>query len=947
MQSSNAPAMPRQLDCENEPIHMPASIQPHGIIMMLDAASLIFTHLSDNFLDSTGVDPNIVYEKTLADVLGERIAERILQAVATEAYSPANAFTLELPFCKAPARTVVAHVHQGKLILELEPSASDREEEALVARAQSVMSRFRGAPSSNELWDLAARCFRELTGYDRVMIYRFDAEWNGEVVAEDRDPALAPYLGLRYPASDIPPQARRLYLLQRVRMIVDVGYIPVTVVPSPARRGQAPVDMSFCCLRSVSPIHLEYRRNMGVAATFAISLNLDDRLWGMVVAHHGVSRSLPPQQRALCDLLGQMLAVLIGNAAERDELARHLERHQLIDRLKRSIDKSDSIVDALSLEQRAFLEVVGANGAAVRLGGRLAVFGDAPSSDHVSAALGRLRPQLGDDVLALDKLPEDRAMQDGNGRAIGGVMLLPILNNSADCIAWFRPEVARTVKWGGDPAKPVDVSQETGRISPRKSFAAWTELVRGQSLPWSGADVLAAQDVRRLISRGLLRQAEARLARLSLIDALTGLANRRSLDDAIAEWRSSKKATPGGLLFLDMDRFKTVNDSLGHPCGDELLIQVARRLRDMAGEDDFCARLGGDEFVLFARGVGRTRVEELAAKMLRSFEHAFTVAGRPHRATASIGLAHSDRGVGDLLREADAAMYEAKRRGGNCVASFDNSLHERVLSALRTEQDLFLALERREFVLHYQPVVSLKDGALIGFEALARWRHPERGWVSPAEFIPRAEESGLIVSLGAWVLETGLIESASWPAPVRLSINVSPRQLTGGSFANLVRARCAQLDVSPERLTIEVTEGVLMDETAVTELDSLRGIGCRIAIDDFGTGYSSLAYLQRLPVDVLKIDRAFIESVGTDRKAQRIVAALVALAHTLNLSVVAEGVENDAQRNALTVAGCDAAQGYLVSRPLDPRAAKEFLSGLSPAETPSASGERGVSDYST
>jgi diguanylate cyclase (GGDEF)-like protein len=570
---------------------------------------------------------------------------------------------------------------------------------------------------------------------------------------------------------------------------------------------------------------------------------------------------------------------------------------------------------------------VDATGAFVRLGGRVLAIGATPPVGAADAIFKAILGPIGDDATTIEalgeRLPEFAALRS----IASGVMALPVANNPGDGIVWFRPEVARTVTWGGDPNRKAEIEAGTGRLSPRKSFAAWTETVRGRSLPWTPADRRAATNLRRLVTRALLRQAEAELMRIANIDPLTGLPNRRLLEGRLERWRSGAPRAPAALLYFDIDRFKTVNDSLGHGTGDDLLVQIAQRLLGLVEPSDVAARIGGDEFVVFCENADAARAKALAERIIASFEEPLVVAGRPHRAAISVGIACASlTSSDDLLRDADAAMYAAKRAGGNRAVVFQAELQEAVLRTFKTEQDLFYALERRELVLFYQPIVTLPERRLLGFEALVRWHHPERGWISPAEFIPRAEETGLIERIGRWVAEEGVRELAVWDDPsLRLSINVSPRQLVSGAFGDSLAAVLDCEGVSPRRLILEVTEGALMDQGAVRELARLREMGCPIAVDDFGTGYSSLAYLQRLPIDIIKIDREFVTPLATDPKADRFMKALVGLAHTLELRVVAEGVETQAQADVLTAAGCELAQGFLFSRPVPQDEARALM----------------------
>ncbi len=433
-------------------------------------------------------------------------------------------------------------------------------------------------------------------------------------------------------------------------------------------------------------------------------------------------------------------------------------------------------------------------------------------------------------------------------------------------------------------------------------------------MPWSPVDLEIAQELRRVVTNALLHHAEAQLAHLSNHDVLTSLPNRRFLENLL---RTLPAGTPTSLVFLGLDRFKTVNDSLGHAVGDALLVQVARRLEDSVPPNSCVARTGGDEFVVLCGGSSVGQAETIAERLLEALRTPFLLEGRPYRATASVGIALGE--PEGLLRSADSAMYAAKRAGGNQAVRFESRHHEAVVRRLEIEQDLFQALDREEFYLEFQPLVRVRDSGLLGLEALLRWRHPRRGLISPAEFIPLAEETGLIAPIGAWVLREALRRLADWRRIDRalyVSVNVSGQQVARPDFVPTVLGALDAEGVPPASLLLETTESVLLQDTVVSRLEEVRARGVRIAIDDFGTGYSSLAYLGRLPVDVLKIDRSFLAQVGQDRRRTEFFDAVVRLAETLGLIVLAEGVEQEGQWQHLRALRCHAAQGFWLSRPL-------------------------------
>ena len=420
------------------------------------------------------------------------------------------------------------------------------------------------------------------------------------------------------------------------------------------------------------------------------------------------------------------------------------------------------------------------------------------------------------------------------------------------------------------------------------------------------------------------KRSEAMLSHAAAHDALTDLPNRSlllaRLDAALA------RGEQVGLLFLDLDRFKVVNDGLGHAAGDLLLVQVAVRLRDVMRPEDLVARIGGDEFVVLCRQADQQVCESVAQRVLDALNQPRSMAdGNEIVIGASIGIALAGPGdTGELvLRDADTAMYAAKSAGGGRFRVFSTELRDAAIRTHELEVDLRAALRSRDLSVAYQPVVSLGTGRILGCEALARWEHPRRGLVSPVEFVAVAEQSDLILEIGELVLERALHDMALWPAvegspPLTVAVNVSLRQLVSRGFPERVGELLAAAGVEPTRLCLEVTETALAGdvEHVVETLEQLRDIGVRLSIDDFGTGHASLTYLARFPVDQVKVDQSFVAGLGADAGSRAIVGGVIGMAHTFDLRVVAEGVENETQLNALRDMGCDAVQGFLLGTPI-------------------------------
>jgi diguanylate cyclase (GGDEF)-like protein len=425
-------------------------------------------------------------------------------------------------------------------------------------------------------------------------------------------------------------------------------------------------------------------------------------------------------------------------------------------------------------------------------------------------------------------------------------------------------------------------------------------------------------------------ESEQRLAHQATHDSLTGLPNRAWTQDRLETLLTSDEAGDGlAVLFCDLDRFKHVNDTWGHEVGDELLVQVAARLGAVAGElGAAVSRIGGDEFIMFQEGISSAEeAVRLASSALDAFEPPFdlgvgTIHIAPSVGVAWVPLPDTTGSAHDMIRRADTAMYVAKASDGQ-YAMFDDSMRDAVARRLTVENELRGAVERGEMALVYQPVVSLADGAVRNFEALVRWHHPERGMVPPDEFIPICEETGLIVELGAWILDQVCETVATWARidPQRcpqVAVNVSGRQLRDATFAQRVHDTLARHGVSGDKICIEITETVMLDDTDTTaeQLRRIAAFGVPIAVDDFGTGYSSLSYLKEYPVSRVKIDRSFVWGLGQSDDDEVIVDAVLAMADALSLAVVAEGIETEAQRAHLAARGCAFGQGYLFDRPL-------------------------------
>jgi diguanylate cyclase (GGDEF)-like protein/PAS domain S-box-containing protein len=520
----------------------------------------------------------------------------------------------------------------------------------------------------------------------------------------------------------------------------------------------------------------------------------------------------------------------------------------------------------------------------------------------------------------------NEAMQQMLGYEVGDDALVGI--NVVDIT--YQSDRRRTEDYLGEiAAGDRDGFQVEKRLLRCDGETVWVALTMSTVLDDDGNAMFSIGQVEDISER---RAFSDRLKYEAAHDAMTGLLNRTSFTERVAGALETydESGRDAAVLFIDLDHFKIINDSLGHAAGDDLLVTVAQRLRNTLRPGDLLARFGGDEFVLLCTNiVGSRAVTMIAERLITAVADPIVIGDDEVFVTASVGIAVANMGdtAETLLRHADAAMYRAKNDGRARSVVFRPDHHGRAVAALKTGNDLHRALDRDELVLHYQPIMDLRTGRVLGFEALIRWNHPERGLLAPAAFIPFAEETGLIVPTGTWALETACRQTAYWQSvrdrvtdspPLSISVNLAARQVSDRTLAKTVAEIIDRTGIAATAVCLELTENTLMQDTASTveALQALRSQGVHLSIDDFGTGYSSLSYLKRFPVESLKIDRSFIDGLGRESEDTSIVEAIIRLAHALELSAVAEGLETPTQLETLRTLGCDYAQGYLLGYPM-------------------------------
>ncbi len=1179
--------------CASEPIHVPGSIQPHGCLLVLDPFDWTIRQASRNVEEFLGESADSLIGRGLDSVFPESELAPLREAVTTIRHDRRHRPGTHVPlYFSSPAGAQplqgLMHLHAGLVLIELERIRPD--DSVRVPRwmwqTDETLAAMRLAQQAADLFQVTVEGLRALAGLDRVMLYRFDADWNGAVVAEARDNRLEPFLGLHYPATDIPAQARRLYETHLVRHLPDIDYRPVPIVPALRPDTGEPLDLSYAKLRSVSPVHVEYLRNMGVQGTFVISVMVHERLWGLLACHHYNVLHMPYPLRRLMSYVGATLGAQIAdlenqeNAQARQQLAALRER--LFDLAGQTERGLVAVFDELHQPVCQLLQADGLmfwddEADLVR------TYGTALNAAHRAALLMQVRQALRSRTeICLDQLPGEHLPVDAPA-GVAAVALGP--GGSAGLLLWRR-ELVQTVTWAGNPEKVLESSDDGLRLSPRRSFAAWQQVMRGRSRPWIeierewlaqlaslsdrprlralterlqllGAAVEGSADsicitranleapgpeivyvnagftrmtgyearevlglsprllqgrdsdrrelarVRRELAAGNrveaelinyrkdgspfyiqwtispLRDASGRIthfvavqrdvtarratedelrlaslvyehsseammvcdtqARIMAVnpaftritgyelaevsgqdprmlasgrqpdsfhdsmwaslrsrghwqgdvwnrrkdgseyverlvinairgsdgstdrfvalfsdvtqqkraeeliwrqanfDALTGLPNRQLFMDRLEQEirRTVRQKEMLALMFIDLDRFKEVNDTLGHNIGDALLVEAARRLRARLRASDTVSRLGGDEFTVILPGLqNRDDADQLAAGLLDILAQPFRLQDEQVYVSASIGLTFcpdDGRELTLLLKHADQAMYAAKRAGRNRICHFSPEMQTASEQRLRLSTDLRNALGLGQLSVHFQPVVEFGSGKVRKAEALVRWQHPLRGSISPYLFIPIAEETGLINEIGDWVFAESARWAQRWTAlagePFQISVNRSPVQFHSQSTQCDWVADLHAQDIPGHCINVEITEGLLLNTApeVIAQLEAFQAAGMALSIDDFGTGYSSMAYLKKFAVDYIKIDRSFVKDMTSDPSDRAIAEAIIVMAHKLGFKVIAEGVETPQQHRLLAEAGCDLGQGYLYARPMPPEALEAQL----------------------
>jgi diguanylate cyclase (GGDEF)-like protein len=960
--------IPAELEntCALEAIHLLGTVQSHGFLMVVDLASRCIVQVSAGIVRHwPGLqDAAALLARPLSDWVATVEESETLDLAALPA-SHLVALAWRPRFeqtCKAAGQSADLHWeclgHRWKelAVLEWLPANGNGDEQRrqnqIFAGFGNMIARLRRAEGLDAFFRTCVKVIQEVSAFDRVMIYRFMPDGCGEVVAEHTSKEYQPtFLGLRFPASDIPSQARKLYLTNKLRLLADVEAPMDMLLPARLPNGEL-LDQSHCMLRGLSEVHLVYLRNMGVRATMTLSIVCNGKLWGLIACHHHQPRTPPHQiregMRQIAELLAEIANMRIEALSHLEAVRHRLTLDRLLNQFHQALIHEGDIPTVLELWLPKLLPAFKASGLGVQIGTLACVGGPAERHgsthqilDEVGARLDlrNRSPQVSmwDDLLTSKKhallyLPD----------AAG---LLLAQRHDEDIIFCFltRAEVVQQVRWGGEPVKDVVAAPDGQvRLEPRRSFAVWQQSVRGHSDPWQQTDADALQNLLRILSEvnklQMNRKMQETLHWRAHHDHLTGLYNRRAMEDEVSR-RLEDGEYNTALMLLDLDHFKKINDTYGHETGDLVLQQLSLRLKAVMRENDLLARLGGDEFMLMLHIPHPNSATALifAERLHGAVAGPFDIKGQQFRLGISVGIAippAHGRTVSELLRHADLALYQAKSLGRCRSVVFEPAMAADQREYYLLERDLDEAVERNQLSLVFQPKVDLISRKVVGLEALVRWNHPTRGQNSPSAFIPIAEHSDQIIRIDRWVMRSAIAELARLRAHgltrLPIAINLSIADILSPNLVTHLTGLLEEYKVPPSALEIEVTESCFMrqlDETR-SVLRALNETGISTALDDFGTGFSSLSYLRQLPLQCLKIDQSFTRSMLQDPNAEKLTQAIVAMGIALRMTIVAEGVETRDQMNWLLAHGCHIGQGYYFSPPVPPEDVQQVIERL-------------------
>lgn len=903
-------------DCKKAVLQNTAFIQGGGALIGVDAHTQLITICSENIFEVLCDRPEFVLGKaavqvfgihwgTLARIAGEEGRHQVSEVVLTG----------EQPL------TVVGHRCGDFLLFEIMTGSQRMPPWWNHAARTSFVENLTAARSVEQCVALLVNTVFRNAGLDRVMCYRFLPGWHGEVIHEACRPGIDGFLGLRFPASDLPANARQLYTLNCHRVIADIDEKTVPLLYW-AEDNPAP-DLTYSILRAVHPVHIQYLRNMGVQASLSLSLVMNGKLWGLVTCHHMTRLALNMHDRLALEEMAKLVSLHLRNLLSLIDQDRQSILRENLSMIRSTLRaSSESPQNGLALILGQLRDLFRADGVWLYFEGEDYFVGLTPEQK----ALDPLRNWL--DLLPKEKisqyyqLPETLVRHPAIVRHASGVLYIPL--NPSNYLVLMRQEVVHVVNWAGQPAT-LDVN-DSFSLTPRNSFAIWAQQVRNSAEPWHDSEVSCAETLRKELIDYINM---ARLEQIALHDPLTGLANRLQFDKMMnLEVRHAfSHSGQFAVHMIDLDKFKPVNDRLGHAAGDDLLKAVSKRLLQLVRSQDTVARFGGDEFAVMQSGVsGREAASNMADRIVQEIAKPYEIMGTKVEIGTSVGVAlfpadSSDQN--ELLHQADIALYAVKKAGRNAFSHFEPTMRasdERELDA----NALLDAINRGQLELFYQPIVEARNGELRGLENFIRWHHPKEGLLTAEQFIPRVELLHLGPAIGHWVLDATFKQHRQWRSSIGLpivpiTVNVSSDQFASQDLLGEISELAKHYDTSLEWLRLDIKEDAILRDVnqAMRKLTALRDNGVAAQLDNFGKGLISLGFMNELPFIGIKFDASNLQQAGEyNVKVAILLNMIKGFARMFNAKLTITRVENEDTVAWLRKQEIDQLQGFCIGEPM-------------------------------
>ena len=935
--------------CEETVIHRGGSIQSGCGLILLSGEDYSVRAVNKALADAFG-DP-----RTLHDILQPEDARAALENLTETGRLPASFMTL------ANGSMVWASMFPSDGLIGIDLTHVDRAHLASAKDSQSFADCVNRMTEAHEdcllspktavdrYFQSIAEGVQDLTGFDRVKIYRFDADLNGLVIAETRAGEHIPsFLGLKFPSGDIPKPARDLFLINKVRQVIDIDAPPEPMALTGGAQGEVVINQERSAVRYTSPVHLDYLRNMGVQSTVVMGIVVRGKLWGLIACHNceGV-RQLSPQMLSLCHVISDIASNQVSRLQDRERTEASEAIRERMARLA---------VDAVGIEHKAdlllrierdlpqLLELTRSDGLAFQSDAGGWALGDVPPPADCrrlfEAARAWRDTQDQHELVTADVHRFCPTLSAAAGR-FGGYAEFTSWDQSF-VLKVYRRAMDRCESWAGDPDASIRYAgTDQGILHPRNSFRIFNLMAEGCSEPWEESELQICREMlmglqgldvmyhKARMDREIRRKNEQVEAALEAAehrarhDMLTGLPNRRGFADYMTGL--ADRATPDDnawLLHFDTDRFKAVNDTLGHLAGDMVLRHISDVLDRYREPSGYAARIGGDEFVLISPEPHSVQqIQALGQSVLDSISRPIFFHGKEIKATCTVGIVKfqpAQSTMSHVLSRSDLALYDAKDRGRGRFSIFNKDMEEAAQRRRRMEREIEAALEADAFIPYFQPQYEAATGALTGFEVLVRWQHPDRGLLLPQDFLATAEQMGLIEDIDRAMLTKSVQIREHWlnafGIDSSISVNVSARRFSNDSLIRDLE----RLGPAARKINLELLETIYLDNPEVDHagiVQDLRRTGVGIEIDDFGTGHTSLLSMLAVRPDRLKIDRRLIDPIVDRDSARELVKSILRIGDQMGIQSVAEGVETDMHRDLLVDMKCERLQGYFFGKP--------------------------------